>query len=246
VGRSAGWSRFRRTAAVASRLGGGADTIHEAGWSLVRMTKFSHSCVRLERDGAVLVIDPGAFSERSALDGVDAVLLTHEHVDHLDVEALADALGKRPSVTVHTHPDVVPKLGALAGAVTTVESGESFTAAGFGVKAYGGWHAIIHPEIPRVVNLGFLVEDSVYHPGDSFDVPGDVQVETLFVPVSGPWLKLAEAVDFVRAVAPRRAYAMHDSLLSEPGFRVTDTNMAKLCDCEYARLEPGTVVEVSG
>ncbi|MBX6354985.1 MAG: MBL fold metallo-hydrolase [Micromonosporaceae bacterium] len=212
----------------------------------MRLTKFSHSCVRLERDGAVLVIDPGTFSERAALDGVDAVLLTHEHIDHLDVEALADALAKRPSVTVYTHSAVVPKLSALAGAVTTVESGESFTAAGFSVRAYGGWHAIIHPDLPPVANLGFLVEDSVYHPGDSFDVPEGVQVDTLFVPVSAPWLKLAEAVDFVRAVAPRQAYAMHDSLLSGPGTRVTDANMAQLCDCEYARLEPGAVVDLPG
>ena len=212
----------------------------------MQLTKFSHSCVRLERDGAVLVIDPGAFSEREALDGVDAVLLTHEHVDHLDVEALADALGKRPSVTVYTHPEVVPKLAALAGAVTTVESGQSFSAAGFAVTAYGGWHAVIHPEIPRVVNLGYLVEDSVYHPGDSFDVPEGTQVDTLFVPVSGPWLKLAEAVDFVRAVAPRQAYAMHDSLLAEPGIRVTSATMSQLCDCDYARLEPGAVVELPG
>jgi L-ascorbate metabolism protein UlaG (beta-lactamase superfamily) len=212
----------------------------------MRLTKYSHSCVRLERDGAVLVIDPGAFSEREALDGVDAVLLTHEHIDHMDVQALTDALGKRPTVTVYTHRDVVPKLAALEGAVTTVESGQSFTAAGFGVKAYGGWHAVIHPEIPRVVNLGFLVEDTVYHPGDSFDVPADAQVDTLFVPVSGPWLKLAEAADFVRAVAPRQAYALHDCLLNELGLRFTGANMEKLCDCEYVRLEPGTVVELPG
>jgi L-ascorbate metabolism protein UlaG (beta-lactamase superfamily) len=213
---------------------------------LVRLTKYSHSCVRLEGDGAVLVIDPGAFSERAALDGVDAVLLTHEHVDHVDVEALTDALGKRPGVAIYTHPDVVPKLGGLTDVVTTVESGQSFTAAGFAVTAYGGWHAVIHPELPRVVNLGYLVEDSVYHPGDSFDVPQDVQVDTLFVPVSGPWLKLAEAVDFVRAVAPRQAYAMHDVLLAQPGVMVTNANMTNLCDCEYLRLEPGTTVDVPG
>jgi L-ascorbate metabolism protein UlaG (beta-lactamase superfamily) len=210
------------------------------------LTKYAHSCVRLERDGAVLVVDPGAYSERAALDGVDAVLLTHEHVDHVDVEALTDALAKRPSVTIYTHPEVVPRLAGLADVVTTVESGQSFTAAGFAVTAYGGWHAVIHPELPRVVNLGYLIENSVYHPGDSFDVPDGAQVETLFVPVSGPWLKLAEAVDFVRAVAPREAYAMHDALLAAPGVQVTGANMAKLCDCEYVRLEPGAGVDLPG
>jgi L-ascorbate metabolism protein UlaG (beta-lactamase superfamily) len=197
----------------------------------------------VERDGAVLVIDPGTFSEREALDGVDAVLITHEHADHLDVDQLADTLGSRPSVTVYTHSEVAPRLKALAGAVTTVESGESFQAAGFEVRAYGGWHAVIHREIPPVVNLGFLIEESVYHPGDSFDLPQGAQVDTLFVPVSAPWLKLSESVEFVRAVAPRRAFALHDSLLSAAGFAVTDGNMASLSGCDYARLEPGSTVD---
>lgn len=220
-----------------------APEIMLGGKFAMRLTKYSHSCVRIERDGAVLVIDPGAFSEPEALDGVDAVLITHEHFDHLKVDALADALGKRPSVTVHTHAEVLPKLDALAGAVRTVACGESFEAAGFRVRAFGGRHAEIHPELPRVANLGFLVEESVYHPGDSFDMPEGVQVETLFVPISAPWLKLSEAVGFVRAVRPRRAYALHDCLLSEAGFMVTDGNMAKLSGCDYARLASGQTVD---
>jgi len=209
----------------------------------MRLTKFTHACVRIERDGAVLVIDPGTFTELAALDGVDAVLISHEHVDHLDLDKLADALGKRPSVTVYTHPDVVPKLAALDGVVTAVTSGEDFSAAGFAIRAYGGWHARIHADIPSVANLGFLVEESIYHPGDSFDIPEGAQVETLFVPVSGPWLKLSESVDFVRAIAPRRAYALHDCLLSEAGHMVTDGNMKRLSKCEYARLSAGQTVE---
>jgi L-ascorbate metabolism protein UlaG (beta-lactamase superfamily) len=209
----------------------------------MRLTKFGHSCVRIEHDGGVLVIDPGAYTERAALDGVDAVLVTHEHADHLDLDALADALAKRPAVTIHTHPSVASKRDALGDVVTSVESGERFTAAGIPVRAYGGWHAEIHPEIPRVPNLGFVVNDTVCHPGDSFDVPDDAQIDTLFVPVSAPWLKLAEAVAFVRAVAPRRAFALHDALLSDAGHTVTDANMAKLSGCDYARLEPGVRVD---
>ncbi|ROO50950.1 L-ascorbate metabolism protein UlaG (beta-lactamase superfamily) [Micromonospora sp. Llam0] len=208
----------------------------------MRLTKFGHSCVRVERDGGVLVIDPGAFSEPAALDGVDAVLVTHEHFDHLDVGQLTDALARRPSVTIHTHPSVLPKLDGLGEVATAVESGERFEAAGIPVRAYGGWHAEIHPDLPRVPNLGFLIADSVYHPGDSFDVPTDAEVDTLFVPVSAPWLKLSEAVEFVRAVAPRRALALHDGLLNDAGHKVTDGNMTKLAGCDYARLPAGTSV----
>jgi L-ascorbate metabolism protein UlaG (beta-lactamase superfamily) len=210
----------------------------------VRLTKFGHSCVRLEHDGAVLVIDPGSFTERAAYDGVDAVLITHEHGDHLDPDVLAEELGRRPAVTVHTNAAVVSKLDpALGGVVHTVESGQPFTAAGMSVRAFGGLHADIHPDIPRVPNLGFLVNDSVYHPGDSFDLPGDARIDTLLVPVSAPWLKISEAVDFVRALAPRRALALHDKLLSDIGGTITDGVMGRLSKCDYQRLASGSTVD---
>jgi L-ascorbate metabolism protein UlaG (beta-lactamase superfamily) len=206
----------------------------------MRLTKFSHACVRLERDG-VLVIDPGSLSERAALDGADAVLITHEHFDHLNVEALTDALAARPSVRIFTHPEVTPKLGDLAEVVTEVSAGDDFDAAGFQVRTYGGLHAMIHPDFPRVANLGFFIE-GVYHPGDSFDVPTDADVETLFVPVSGPWLKVSESVEFVRQVAPRRAYALHDGLLNKVGLQVHDHLLGQLGGCEYSRLSAGESV----
>jgi L-ascorbate metabolism protein UlaG (beta-lactamase superfamily) len=211
----------------------------------MRLTKYAHACVRIEHDGAVLVIDPGTLTEPQSVDGADAVLITHEHADHLDAGKLADALAKRPHIAVYTHPAVASRLTELAGVVHEVQPGDDFTAAGFAVRTYGGLHAIIHPEIPRVPNLAFLIEGqggsgAVYHPGDSFDVPPDAEVETLFVPVSGPWMKAAEAVEFVRQVKPRRAYALHDGLLNETGHGLMTSVMQRLSGVEYARLQPGT------
>lgn len=211
----------------------------------MRLTKLSHACVRVARPDAVLVIDPGGFTEPEALEGADAVLITHEHPDHLDVDKLAAARARRPDLTVHAHPEVVPKLGLPPEAVAPVTPGESFVAAGFRVRACGGQHAVIHPDLPRIVNLGYLIEDSVYHPGDSVDpadLPAGTRVETLFLPINAPWLKLAESVEFARAVAPGRAFALHDYLLSEAGTSVYGANLAKLSGCDYTRLEPGTTV----
>jgi L-ascorbate metabolism protein UlaG (beta-lactamase superfamily) len=209
----------------------------------VRITKFTHSCLRIEGDG-VLVVDPGEFSERAALDGADAVLITHEHMDHLDLAAVAETAARRPGLRIFAHADVLPKLAAL-GDVTAVAAGEDFEAAGFRVRAHGGRHAVIHTDIPRIANLAYLIADNetnVYHPGDSFTVPVDTVVDTLFAPLNAPWMKLAESIDFVRAVKPSRAYALHDALLTETGAKISDGHLARLSGTSYAHVAPGTTI----
>lgn len=212
----------------------------------MKVTKFSHACVRVEHSGAVLVVDPGVWSEaEQALDGVDAVLLTHEHVDHVDADRLAEALSKRPQATVYSHPAVLEKYAAQwSGLAVSVQSGESFHAAGVPVRTFGGLHAVIHPEIPRVPNLGFLINESLYHPGDSFDPPEGAEVETLFVPVAGPWLKVSESIDFVRAVRPRRVFALHDRLDNELSAGLVDGQLTARSGCPYERLTPGSTISM--
>ncbi|MBF5028341.1 MULTISPECIES: MBL fold metallo-hydrolase [unclassified Micromonospora] len=208
----------------------------------MQVTKFAHSCLRLEHDGAVLVVDPGVFSDPAALDGADAVLITHEHPDHVDVGALTRALERRP-VPVHGPASLAGVLGDAAEALVTVEPGQSLTVAGTPVRTYGGQHAVIHPDIPVIQNIGYLFADVVYHPGDALFVPDDVQVDTLFAPIHAPWSKFSEVVDFIRAVAPRRAYALHDGLLNDNGFGVLDRQYTAMSNTDYRRLEPGTRID---
>jgi L-ascorbate metabolism protein UlaG (beta-lactamase superfamily) len=211
----------------------------------VRITKYTHSCLRIDSGESVLVVDPGGFSERAALTGADAVLITHEHVDHLDVDALADALAENPGIRVFAHADVLPTLTAFTEVSVAVAPGERFSAAGFAVTAFGGEHAVIHPDIPRIANLGYLIadaDDSLYHPGDSFTVPEGAVVDTLFVPLNAPWMRLAESIDFVRAVKPRRAYAVHDALLTQTGAKISDGHLERLSGTDYAHVAPGTTI----
>ncbi|MEU7618447.1 MBL fold metallo-hydrolase [Micromonospora rifamycinica] len=209
----------------------------------MRLTKYSHSCLRLERDGAVLVVDPGGFSEPAALDGADAVLVTHEHPDHLDVAALTRRLD-RESIPVYGPAALGGVLGDAAAALIPVTPGDTFTAAGVPVRAVGGRHAVIHPDIPVVENIGYLFDTTVYHPGDALHVPEDVEVDTLFAPIHAPWSKFSEVVDFIRAVAPRRAYALHDAMLNDNGYGVLDRQYAALSRTDYQRLEPGSRIDV--
>ncbi|MDI6099754.1 MBL fold metallo-hydrolase [Actinoplanes sp. NEAU-A12] len=210
----------------------------------MRVTKFTHSCLRVEGAG-VLVVDPGEFSEASALDGADAVLITHEHFDHLDVKAVTGAVSRRPDLRIFAHEAVLPLLADVSPATTAVAAGQEFEAAGYRVRAFGGQHAIIHPYVPVFANLGFLIDDgaaNLYHPGDSFVTP-DTAVETLFVPLNAPWATIAESLEFVRGVKPERAFALHDGLVNERGAAVYGKHLESFSDTRFQQLTPGSVLD---
>jgi L-ascorbate metabolism protein UlaG (beta-lactamase superfamily) len=199
----------------------------------MRITKFTHSCVRLEVSSRVLVIDPGVWSEAGALLGARAVLVTHEHVDHIDTLRLA---GIGVPVFVPEGADL-PELARVRPLdIVRVSPGDEFEAAGFRVRAVGGQHAVVYGDRSSCVNLGYVVE-SVYHPGDSLHVP-DVGVETLFVPLQASWLKTAEAIDFVRAVDPRRTVPIHEGQVNERGLDILNHHLAANTTNGYRYLAP--------
>jgi L-ascorbate metabolism protein UlaG (beta-lactamase superfamily) len=211
---------------------------------MTTLTRWGHACVQLERAGSRLVIDPGSFSDLTVLGTADAVLVTHEHQDHVVVERLSAALATRSHLQVWAPAAVVDLLdgaGAAVGRVHAVHEGDAFTAAGFDVVVLGEWHELVHPDVPRVANAAYLVEGSVLHPGDSFTLPpATASVDVLLAPVSGPWLKLAGVIDYVRAVHPRVVVPIHDAPLSDIGTAMADRLVAALGGSpEYRRLGGG-------
>ncbi|AWZ06673.1 MULTISPECIES: MBL fold metallo-hydrolase [unclassified Streptomyces] len=210
----------------------------------MKLTKRLHSCVQLEKDGRVLVIDPGAFSEPDAGLGADALLVTHEHADHFEEGRLRAALDANPAAGLWTLRSVAEKLApAYPGRVHTVGHGDTFTAAGFEVQVHGELHAVIHPDIPRITNVGYLVDASLFHPGDALTVP-EAPVETLMLPVHAPWNKIAEVIDYVREVKPRQVVAIHDAGLTEVVLPIYATQIGKLGGAGYGRLTAGDSAEL--
>jgi L-ascorbate metabolism protein UlaG (beta-lactamase superfamily) len=188
----------------------------------MELTKFSHSCVRFDDGDRHLVIDPGIFSEvAEALDGVAAVLITHEHPDHLDLEKVKAAAERDSRLRIWAPASVAAQLAELGEQVVTVSAGEQLEAGGFSVRTFGGQHALIYSAIPIVENVGYLVEGSVYHPGDSFFVP-PVHVDTLLVPLSAPWSKVSEVIDFVISVRAPNVHQIHDGILNNAGVGLTE------------------------
>jgi L-ascorbate metabolism protein UlaG (beta-lactamase superfamily) len=202
----------------------------------LKLTKFAHACVRLEKDGKALLIDPGTFSESAAFEKVDAVLVTHEH--QFDVERLRDL-----QVPIFTTAGVAAQLNDER--VTVVSDGQSFDAAGFSVSAYGKDHAVILPELGvPCENIGYLVDDAVYHPGDSFTQP-DREVHTNLVPISGPWFSLPSAVEYARSVKAEQTVGIHNALLSDIGLGMMKHWIGEAGGRPYHGLTPGQSLDLS-
>lgn len=211
----------------------------------MRVTKFEHAALTLVEAGKTLVIDPGSYTAPLGdLDDVVAIVLTHEHPDHWTPDHLDRILGTFPGTPIFG-PEGVAK--AAAGYdVTVVHPGDTVDADPFRLEFFGGRHAVIHSSIPVIDNVGVLVNDEFYYPGDSFAVPSGREIALLAAPVGAPWLKIGEAMDFVLAVAPRRAFSTHDMTLSVVG---RDAGRARLRWAveqgggEFLALDPGEATD---
>lgn len=202
---------------------------------------WGHACVSVEDAEHVVVLDPGVWSSTAEVLGrATAVVVTHDHADHLDLGAVVALLGAAPGPGVWGPATVVAALagaGAPLARLHEVVAGESFDAAGVAVRAVGGSHAVVHPDLPVAVNLGYVLA-GVYHPGDSVVPPGE-RVEVLLAPVAGPWLRLADAVDLVREVRPELVVPIHDAVLSPEGLGLVDRVLGGLVGIPLRRLGVG-------
>lgn len=211
----------------------------------MRLTKFGHACARIDA-GARIVLDPGTFSGEHLLDGADAVLITHEHFDHLDTAAVLAAGRVNPRLTVWTTAGAAAQLTELGERVHTVHTGDTFDVGGLGVRVIGERHWPNHPDQPPPDNVGFLLGGELYYPGDALTVP-DTEVGTLLVPSNAPWMRLSDLVTYLRSVRPQRAYSTHDGLLNEVGLSLVDRWLAGLGEGQggdFRRIPPGGHVDL--
>jgi L-ascorbate metabolism protein UlaG (beta-lactamase superfamily) len=215
------------------------------GKVVTTLTKFTHSCVRLDDGDHTLVIDPGMFSELSAaLDGADEVLITHEHPDHVDVDRVRIAVRADPRLRIWAPPSLASALD-FGDQVVAVTPGERFQAAGFDVEVFGGQHGLLHPTVPVVQNNCYLINEAVYHPGDSVIVPTK-PVRLLLLPIHAPWSSTADAMDFVVSVRPPKAIQIHDALLNQYGLSFVEAHVARIGGehgVEYTHVDAASTVE---
>lgn len=223
----------------------------------MRLTKYTHACVRITKPATpgaahdqgerVLVIDPGSFSEvEQALDGAEAFLVTHEHPDHIDIARAAAALDASRTLEAWAPAKAAGQLREAAPSsadrIHDAEPETEFEAAGFRIQTFGSQHALIHASLPVVANVGYLVDGTVFHPGDSFTVPHGIDVHTLLVPIHAPWSKVGEVLDFLISVRATRAFPIHNALLNELGTGLVEghaTRVSALYGTAFEHLDPG-------
>lgn len=204
----------------------------------MELTHFGHSCLHVDLGGTTLLFDPGNFSHGfEGITGLSAILITHQHPDHADPSRLPALVEANPGAALYADPQTAAQLG---GDWTAVHVGDEFTVDGLRLRGAGGRHAVIHPEIPVIDNISYLVGDAEHparlmHPGDALFVPGE-PVEVLATPAAAPWMKISEAVDYLRAVGPRHAVPIHQGIIAPDARGIFYGRLSEMTDTDFRVL----------
>lgn len=189
----------------------------------MKITRFGHAAVLVEIASTRILIDPGSFSVDDAfsLTGLSAVVVTHQHPDHVDQARLPRLLETNPDAVLLADPQSAAMLES--GAWLENADGKETLIGPVTLGGVGSTHAEITPQLPRVNNVGVLIsaqdEPVLFHPGDSYEyVPEGVDV--LALPLSAPWTKVSETIDFLRRVDPRTFFPIHDRTISDVAYPI--------------------------
>jgi len=209
------------------------------------LIKKTHSCIRLEKDGQALVLDPGGLTDPEVLSGANAVLITHEHWDHFEEGRLRNAMDTNPGLRLWTVRSVAEKMSGYGKRVTTVGPGDTFSAAGFEVEAHGEMHGLLHRAVPRILNTGFMIDGAVFHSGDSFTVPFR-PVDTLILPIHARWSTEADVVDYLGEIKPKRALIAHEGMLHDFAIKLY-SELINLLEpgVDYQQLKPNETLTIN-
>jgi len=183
------------------------------------VTRLGHATLLIETSDTRVLIDPGGFSDRwHGLTGLDAILITHQHSDHFDSDKVTPLIAANAGARVLVEKAVTGMMDD-AGA-QAAEVGAKHEIGDFVIEVVGGDHAVIHETIPLIGNVGYVVTEiggsTMFHPGDSYAI-APRGIDLLALPITAPWAKVGDTVDFALSVAAPRMIPIHDAIVSQVG-----------------------------
>lgn len=210
----------------------------------MQLTHFGHSCLLAtfpsENGETSLLFDPGTFSHGfEGITGLAAILITHQHPDHADTSRLPALLDANLDAALYADPQTAAQLGSPWKAVNV---GDELTIGHLRVRGGGGVHAVIHPEIPLINNISYLIDDGEHparlmHPGDALYIPRE-PVDVLALPAAAPWMKISEGVEYLRAVNPQRAIPIHQGVVSPDARGLYYQRYVEMGSADFQVLDP--------
>lgn len=211
----------------------------------MRVTKHEHACLEIEHSGDTLILDPGGYTTLLVgVTNVIGVVITHEHADHWSEDQLELIIKNNPDVRLFGPAGVAA--AAVRFPIETVSDGDTIEIEPFTLRFFGEKHAVIHESIPIIDNVGVLINDALYYAGDSYTNPG-VPVETLAAPAGAPWLKIGDVMDYVTEISPKRAFPVHEMVLSTIGKNLSNARIKAAVEAvggEFFALEPGEAIDL--
>ncbi len=208
----------------------------------MNITKIGHCCLLIEVDGTRLLTDPGCFSDgQNTLENIDAVLITHEHADHLHIPSLQEIAKHNPNATVYTNTSTAALLDEKNIAHSIMTEGGELDIKGVKVQTWNCDHAEIYEDITPVLNTALLINDTLLYPGDAFYIP-NVGVHTLALPIVAPWCKTSEVIDYAKTINPTQCFSVHDGLLHAAHgapFRMLAAKFVEAAGIKYLDIKEG-------
>jgi L-ascorbate metabolism protein UlaG (beta-lactamase superfamily) len=182
----------------------------------LKITCLGHGSLMFTLGDKIIHIDPyGKVADYSSLPKADLILITHEHHDHLDLDALNEIRTNRTKI-VMTESCVSEVKGGIV-----MKNGDERIVDGLHIRAIPAYN-LVHrrengqPYHPKGVGNGYILtfgDKRIYIAGDTEDIPEMKEVRDIdvaFLPMNLPYTMTPEMVaNAARSFHPRILYPYH-------------------------------------